>query len=525
MDKVSVEIKGKGMDKPLEEQIGQMLMVGFPGLEAPDYILNWLREGRVGGIILFARNVDSPPQLAALTATLHNAARYPLLIAIDQEGGTVARLRQGFTESPGAMALAASDNLTLTEDVDRMLATEMQALGINWNFAPVLDLAYNAANPAVGTRTFGPDPAKVAAFGAAAVRGFQSGGVAACAKHFPGLGNTAIDTHLALPNLDTPLEQLLSRDMQPFRAAIEAGLTSIMSTHTIFSALDRDYPTTLSPVIIQRLVRGELRFDGVVASDCMEMKAIADHYGPGESAVLGALAGLDIVIFSHTRAMQEGAFDALVAAVHSGRLPLARVEEANRRLGKLKTAFPPHPPDTARIGQPAHRELAQKAGRDGLVLLRTDGSLPLDQGAALIEFASNLDSGILESGSMTGLGTQMRQRFPSMPILALPSIPEQSGMVDQAMALAKSTNTLVLAARNAHLNPAQLGLARRFMEAANRVVLVCLRNPYDASVLPDARTVLCTCGDSTPSLIAAVEALAGDFRPAGRLPVAIEETA
>src|SRR5262249_17013808 len=156
-------------------------------------------------------------------------------------------------------------------------------------------------------------------------------------------------------------------DLLPFRAAIEVGLASIMSTHTIYSSLDTDLPITLSPVIIERLVRGELGFDGVVTSDCMEMKAIADHYGPGESAVLGILAGLDVIIFSHTRAIQEAAFDALLAAARSGRLPASRIEDANRRLTALKAAFPAQPPDITPVRAQAHIDLALDAARAALV--------------------------------------------------------------------------------------------------------------------------------------------------------------
>lgn len=507
----------------LEDKIGQMLMVGFHGLEAPDYLLDWLRQGRAGGVILFARNVGSPAQLARLTGSLHDAAKYPLLIGIDQEGGTVARLRHGFTESPGAMALAsAGEGPALAEQISEILALEMQALGINWDFAPALDIAYNPANPSVGTRSFGANPMWVAQMGKAAVRGFQRGGVAACAKHFPGLGNTATDTHLALPVLDTSVDDLRQRDMQPFRMPVEGGIASVMTTHTIFSALDKQLPATLSPVIIQRLLREELHFEGVVASDCMEMKAIADHYGPGETAVLGALAGLDMIIFSHTRAMQETAHDALLAAAQSGRVPQNRIDAANERVAALKAAFPAQRANLAVIRQPAHTELALKAARAGVVLVRNGGLLPLGAGTVLVEFASHLESGILESGGVTGFATALHQHFSDMPVVSFGSAGYSPATIEQARQAAQSASTLVLATRSASLNPEQMTLARQLMAVARQVVLVCLRVPYDVGGLPDAKTVLCTCGDSTPSLQAAAEALAGLFKPTGKLPVPVE---
>ncbi len=506
----------------LEDKIGQMLMVGFYGLEAPDYLLEWLRQGRAGGVILFARNVESPAQLARLTRSLHEAAKYPLLIGIDQEGGTVARMREQFSESPGAMALSSAvDGPALAERVSEMLAVEMQALGINWDFAPALDIAYNAANPAVGTRSFGTDSQRVGEMGGAAVRGFQRGGVAACAKHFPGLGNTAVDTHLALPVLDTSLEQLRQQDMQSFRTPIKNGIASIMTTHTIFSALDTELPATLSPVIIQRLLREELHFDGVVTSDCMEMRAIADHYTPGETATLGALAGLDIIIFSHTRAMQEAAYDGLLASAQSGCVSMEIVDAANRRIAKLKAAYPTRPADLTVIKKPDHLELALKAARAGTVLLRDCGLLPLAKDAALVEFASQLDSGILESGGVSGFAAAVHKHFPNMPTVSLGSDGYSLTAIEQAQQAAMSASTLVLATRSAHINPEQLALAQQLLGSAKQVVLVCLRNPYDAGILSGAGTVICTSGDSQPSLEAAAEVLAGVFKPNGKLPVPV----
>jgi beta-N-acetylhexosaminidase len=506
----------------LEDKVGQMLMVGFHGLEAPEYILDWLRQGRAGGIILFARNVESPAQLARLNRSLHDAAKYPLLIGIDQEGGTVARMRRQFSESPGAMALSSAvDGPALAERVSEMLAVEMQALGINWDFAPALDIAYNAANPAVGTRSFGTDSQRVAEMGGAAVRGFQHGGVAACAKHFPGLGNTAIDTHLALPTLDISVEQLRKNDMQPFRTPIENGIASIMTTHTIFSALDTELPATLSPVIIQRLLREELHFEGVVTSDCMEMKAIADHYTPGETATLGALAGVDIIIFSHTRAMQESAYDGLLASAQSGCVTMQTIEAANQRIAALKAAYPAHPADLTVIKKPDHLELALKAARAGTVLLRNSGLLPLAKDAALVEFASQLDSGILESGGVSGFAAAVRKHFPNINTISLGSDGYSPADVERAKQAAQSASMLVLATRSAHINPEQLALAQQLLGTANQVILVCLRNPYDAGVLSGAGTVICTSGDSQPSLEAAAEVLAGIFTPNGKLPVPV----
>lgn len=502
----------------LESRIGQMLFVGFEGLEAPGYLLDWLREGRVGGVILFARNVASPQQLAALTDQLQAAATYGVIISIDQEGGTVARLREGFTESPGAMAIAsARDNERLIERVSHMLATELRALGIHWNYAPVVDIAYVADNPSMGTRTLGRDAETVSRLAAAAVRGFQAGGVATSPKHFPGAGHTSVDTHIALPSLDTPLQHLVDVDLQPYRATIAVGAASVMVTHVMYRALDAEHPCTLSPVVVRRLLRGELGYDGVVTTDCLEMQAITNHYGAHVAAVLAALAGIDAILFSHTRERQEAAYEALVGAVTSGRIPMQIIDDANRRLAAFKAAYLKPRTDLSVIRAPEHLALAAEAARAGTTLLRSGAGLPLAGKVGVIEFASALESGIGEVDGLTGFSRRMRARMPEASFAIL--IGEK--LDDAALALAGEVDTLVLAVRSAHLSAAKLESAQRLLNAAGRAVLVCLRNPHDAAALTNADTILCTCGDSAPSLDAAVAALMGDFVPTGTLPVAV----
>ena len=518
-----------GISAAVREQIGQMFLVGFEGLTPPDYLLRWLAEGRAGGVILFARNVESPSQLAALTQAIHAAARKPALIAIDQEGGTVARLRQGFTESPGAMALAAAwdgGDQTAREGrvrrVSGVLGTEMRALGINWTFAPVLDILYTLDNPSLLTRSFGADAESVSALAAAAVTGFQAAGVAACGKHFPGLGNTAIDTHMALPVLDTPVPSLLKRDLAPYRAAVRAGLAAVMTTHTIFSALDQTYPATLSPVVVRQLLRDALGFEGVVTTDCMEMKAISDHFGPAESAALAALAGVDIILISHTPAVQEAAFEGLCSAVESGRVSEEVIVTAAGRIAALKARFPTSvAPDLSVIRCASHLDVVREAARAGTVRYAGKLPFPIAGRGALVEFASFLESGIVERGGQTGLIRLAEERLPGTATFAVKGegfAPDEQSKLDGLLREIEGADALILATRNAHLQPGQLALARSLLARAKRAALLCLRSPRDAAVLPGTQVTLCTCGDSTPSLEAALDALTGQFVPGGRLP-------
>jgi beta-N-acetylhexosaminidase len=504
----------------LETRVGQLLFVGFEGLTAPDYLLDWLRAGRVGGVILFARNVASPEQVATLTDTLTANAPYGVIISIDQEGGTVARLRDGFTESPGAMALAsATDAERLTEQVAGVLAAELRALGIHWDYAPVVDINQHADNPSMGTRTFGADPDRVSRLAAAAVRGLQAAGIAACPKHFPGAGNTSVDTHVALPALDTPLDHLRAVDLPPYRAAIAAGAASVMVTHVLYRTLDPDHPSTLSPIVVRTLLRGELGYDGVVTTDCMEMQAITNHYGAAESAVLAALASIDAILFSHTREKQEAAYAALLDAAHSGRLPASVIDAANRRLAAFKDAFLLPRADLGVIRSADHLALMAEAARAGTMLVRGGTAIPLDAGRSIgvIEFPSALESGIGEVDGLTGFSRLLRARVPSAEVVTVTD-PRQG---EAALALAERADTLILVTRSAHLNADKIALCQRLIDTAQRTALVCLRNPHDAAALTGADTVICTCGDSAPSLAAAVDALLGDYLPTGRLPVAL----
>jgi beta-N-acetylhexosaminidase len=509
----------------LQEKIGQMCVVGFSGLEPPAHILDWLAQGRIGGVILFARNVASVAQVGELTRACHEASVRPLLIAIDQEGGVVARLRDGFTESPGAMALAAAGSEALAEEVSAVLGTELQAVGINWNLAPVLDLTHNIHNPSVGVRSLGINPQTVARLGAAQVRGFQRAGVAATAKHFPGKANTPVDPHVNLPVIEGPLDDLWNTDLVPFRAVSEAGIAAVMITHVQYKALEPTYPSTLSPRIMQGLLRERVGFAGLITTDCMEMKAVTNQYGPGESAVLAALAGANTILFSHTRELQEDAYNALLVAAQSGRLPLGMIDLAVSKIQAVKDRFPAHhQPDPTAIHTPEHQAITLRAAEAGTVLLRAEpGVLPLrptdSRRIALVEFASALETLALETGDQTGFAAQLSEQLPQVETVSLNPTSPADESLQRAHALAGSADVLIVTTRNAHLVPAQMAAVQPLIGNGKKVILVCLRNPYDAGILTGAGTVICTCGDSAPSLRAAVEVLTGQITPSAQLPV------
>ncbi|MFE6173261.1 glycoside hydrolase family 3 protein [Streptomyces sp. NPDC056464] len=314
-----------------------VLQPGFTGTTAPDWLLRRLGEG-LASVGLFGRNIASPEQLVALTAQLR-AERDDVLVAIDEEGGDVTRLEvRAGSSFPGNHALGAVDDVELTREVAAELGRRLAACGVNLNWAPSADVNSNPANPVIGVRSFGADTALVARHTAAYVTGLQSAGVAACTKHFPGHGDTAVDSHHALPRIDADASVLAERELSPFRAAIAAGSRAVMSAHILVPALDPDHPATLSRPVLTDLLRGELGYSGLIVTDGMEMQAIAATYGIERGSVLAIAAGADAICVGGGLADDETVRrlrDALVAAVRSGELPEARLAEAAERVREL----------------------------------------------------------------------------------------------------------------------------------------------------------------------------------------------
>lgn len=507
----------------LEEKVGQLMMVGFEGTTLPEHIKHWLATGRIGGVYLFARNIESPAQVKQLVEDCHAAAKYPILVGIDQEGGIVARLREGFTESPGAMALAASGDTQLAEDMAYIMGKELLAMGINWNFAPVADITHNIDNASVSTRSIGTDKEQVSAFVQAQVRGFQRAGVAATVKHFPGLGKTSIDTHHQLARISGSVDYLYEQDLVPFRGAINSDVACVMTTHVLFEELDSIYPTTLSPIVISKLLRTDIGYDGAVCTDCMEMKAITDEYGTAESAILTVLADVDLVLFSHTRSRQEEAYEAVLDAVKSGSITEARLDKSIERIQHLKQQYAyNNPPALDIIASDTHQHVAQQAANAGTVLVKSSENFPLSTDASnivCIEFATHLVSDAVEAGSLTGFSYAISTHNPSVTCYIVHPHTIDDATIANHVAHTKTADTVIIATRNAHMHAKQAELTEQIIATHNNVILACLRNPYDAGILDDANTIICTNGDSTPSLQAAADAIFGVYTPSGTLTV------
>jgi beta-N-acetylhexosaminidase len=324
------------MASDLERAAAKLIIAGFDGAESPDDFLALLRRG-VSGVILFARNLRPPtlPHMARLCARLKDAVDRPLLTSIDHEGGRIVRSRDGFTAIPAMREIGQSNDVNRAREIGEVMGRELRAANIDMNFAPVMDVDTNPANPVIGDRSFGADPDLVSRLGVAVIEGLQSQQVAACAKHFPGHGDTHQDSHYDLPTLPHDLARLRKIELLPFRAAIRANVASIMTAHVVFRAIDAENPATMSKRVLDGLLRKEFGYDGVIISDDLEMKALADHFGTERSIVAGVNAGVDLFLVCHTIEQQNLAIDSLVRAVRSGDVKRERIEEAGRRLDRL----------------------------------------------------------------------------------------------------------------------------------------------------------------------------------------------
>lgn len=460
-----------------------VLLPGFVGRTPPDWLRRRLGEG-LAGVVLFSRNIADQAQVAELTAALRTE-NPALLVGVDEESGEVTRLEvaTGSTR-PGNYALGVVDDVALTEELARDLGRDLAAAGITIDFAPSADVNSNPDNPVIGLRSFGADPALVSRHTRAFVRGLQSQGVAACAKHFPGHGDTTVDSHHGVPVMAGGIEDALL----PFRAAIEEGVRSVMTGHLLVPAYDAQTPATLSPHILTRLLRDELGFDGMIITDGIEMAAVSGPYGIGGASAMAIAAGADAVVIGGERADEEVAIevrDAVVAAVLEGALPEERLVEAARRVGELGVwaaerqgaAVPSSGP--AALGAAGPRTGAVLDGQAGLIAARravrvTRRSnapvLPLTAAPLVVEFAPEMNLAI-DKGTIWGVGEPLTALLPGTEVSRL-AAGESGGAALERLLQAATGRPLVVVARDAHRYPWQQEALRHLLSARPDAVVV-----------------------------------------------------
>ncbi|MEU1037105.1 glycoside hydrolase family 3 protein [Streptomyces sp. NPDC005551] len=537
----------------LEEKVGQLFVMRVYGhsATAPDQAdidanlkeigvrtaAELVARYRVGGVIYFAwaHNTRSPQQIADLSDGIQKASLglprgLPVLISTDQEHGIVARVGKPATLFPGAMALGAGGSREDARTAGRIAGAELRALGIRQDYAPVADVNVNPANPVIGVRSFGADPDAVAGLVAAQVRGYQSAGVAATAKHFPGHGDTAVDSHTGFPVIGHSRELWSELDAVPFRAAIRAGIDSIMTAHIMVPALDpAGDPATLSRPILTGILRGELGYDGVVVTDSLGMEGVRTKYGDERVPVLALKAGVDQLLNPPSL---DVAWNAVLAAVRGGELTEARLDESilrilrlKARLGLLKDAYVPDSAVERTVGTPAHLRAADRiANRTTTLLVNKEDLLPLSRrthGNVLVVGADPASPSGSDGPPTTVLATALTGLGFSATALSTGTAPSQA-TVDRAVAAAEGKDAVVVGTYNVTATSAQKKLVAQLTATGVPVIAVAIRNPYDVAQLPDVGACLAAYSWTDVELRAAARVIAGAVSPTGKLPVPVQ---
>ena len=537
----------------LEEKVGQLFVMRVYGhsATAPDQAdidanlkeigvrtaAELIARYRVGGIIYFAwaHNTRDPHQIAALSngiqqASLAQPRGLPVLISTDQEHGIVARVGKPATLLPGAMALGAGGARADARTAGRIAGTELRALGIRQDYAPVADVNVNPANPVIGVRSFGAGPDAVAELVAAQVKGYQGAGVAATAKHFPGHGDTAVDSHFGFPVITHSRELWETLDAMPFRAAIRAGIDSIMTAHIMVPALDGSGdPATLSPTILTGILRGELGYDGLVVTDSLGMEGVRTKYGDDRVPVLALKAGVDQLLNPPSL---DIAWNAVLKAVRGGELTEARLDESilrvlrlKSKLGLLKNPYVTDAGVDRAVGTAAHLRSADRiAERTTTLLVNKDGLLPLSRRRSpkvLVVGADPASPSGSDGPPTTVLAAALTELGFSATALSTGTAPT-AAVIARAVTAAADADAVVVATYNVSATSSQKTLVAQLLATGVPVIALAIRNPYDVAQLPDAPACLAAYSWTDVELRAAARVIAGRARPRGELPVPVQ---
>ena len=501
------------MDK---KQIGKLFILGYQGEEPSDDFLSFVEEWGIGGVIVFARNLSNPLMLPKHLKRIEEAAGTKLFTAIDQEGGLVLRILSHGSLFPSAMALAATGDKVLAEKTYRAIGEEMAVLGLNWNLAPVLDINH-PSNPGIGARSFADSPEKVAEFGIAAIRGLQSAGVLACAKHFPGKGHAQKDSHLTLPTIPYSAKRLKSFELFPFKKAIENDVAAIMTSHVFFPAFEKtnNLPITLSKSVLTDLLRNDLKFEGLVITDDLEMGAITESFGIAQAALRSFMAGADQLLICHTLEQQRLAAETVLKAVETDNSAFMRMEESLKRISnaknRLKTSSSIKTLDQFReIHQPLIEEVSAKSIK---FLTFNKKEIPVKDSAQTL-FVLPLISSLVqveEEHKDKSLANIINADFP----LSKTIIYNPKAKCDEILAEVNKNefSSVIFMTYNGHLFKDQIETAKRISEQHPNIIVIALRNPYDIFECDFSKTKGATFGFRTPAIKALLKVLKGNSMP------------
>ena len=508
------------MEMTVKQMLGQKLVFGFHGTELSEEFKALVREYKIGNVILFMRNVQSADQLRRLCGEIQSlmleVTGYPAFIVMDQEGGLVSRLPADAVNVPSAMAIGATGDPENARLAGEITVRQLQGLGVNFNLAPVLDVNTNPANPVIGVRSFGDDPEAVARFGVEAVRAYENTGIFCCGKHFPGHGDTNVDSHLGLPRIDKTLEQLEEAELIPFRRCIEAGIPAIMTSHILFPQIEpENLPCTMSRTMITGLLKEKLGFQGLVFSDCLEMDAIQDHYGTAKGAVAAIKAGVDLPGLSSTLALMRETCETVNGAAERGEFDMEEIRQSVEKILAVKKRMLVQPKPEL-CGLDTDRALVQAMNRRAVPCVAGEPPAPDEHtffcgcGDYRASLVGNPELQVMP------FPEHMAAAFGGGAMVTAKNPGEEE--ISAAVRAASSYDRIVLCTSNAHLFRGQLALAEALAKTGKELTAVTLRNPYDIPLLPDCACKLAAFDYSTASFRALEEVFRGGAAT-GRLPV------
>lgn len=510
----------------IEEKVGQLFTVFFNGSAYSGALDRTIRELHIGGIIIFNHNIGSPEDVAiminkAQAAATNSGAKIPLIVAVDHEGEPVNRFGNKLTQFPGNMAIAAAGSPENAKAVARSMAEELKLLGINMNMAPVMDVNSNPDNPIIGRRSFGSNPNIVAQFGTAMIKEFQANGIIPAAKHFPGHGDTCVDSHRTLPMIIHDRGHLNSVEFLPFRSAVSAGTDAIMTAHVVFPAIDSNYdlPATLSGRVLTDLLRGELGFQGLIVTDSLGMGAVKQRYGIADASARAFQAGADLLLFGNdpgqTPEEQYPAYQNLLAFVRKGIISQERLDISVRRILLTKTKRdildwqPASIPDIkSKILTQEHLLLAGSIAEQSVTLLKNDRQLlPIKKGQRIL---------LVYPGSWAGFESVFREygkRIDAVPVSADPNRQEIAYVLESAV----KADIIVVATDTVREHPGQVSLVESLQNLP--LIVIALQSPYDFLAFPDISTCMAIYGNAPASIRAVAKVAFGHLRPSGKLPI------
>ena len=525
----------------LEEKVGQMFVTYAYGTDAGgtdtrnqteygvDNHRELIEQYHLGGIIYFAwsGNVQNPHQIAGLSngiqrAATSSGAEIPALISTDQEQGLVVRITEPATQFPGNMALGAARDPRLAKSAAEVTGEELRAMGINQNFAPVADVNVNPENPVIGVRSFSSNPDLVSSLTEAQVRGYQREDVASTAKHFPGHGDTDVDSHTGLPVIDHTREELDSIDLPPFAAAIGADVESIMTAHIVVPALDDSgRPATLSRPILTDLLRRQMDFDGVVVTDALDMQGVREMFGDERVPVEAIKAGADIMLMPPEFDL---AYRSVLEAVRSGEISERRIEQSvyrilrlKERLGLFRQPFVKEHEVDRVVGNRRHLATAEEVTERTVTLVENEaGDLPLRPGSGKRALVTGW--GVTTTAT---LGSEVRSRGLAAEVLETGAAPSDATIARARTAAAERSDLVIVVTNRAWSSPAQQRLVAALVASGKPVIVAAVRDPYDVAHLPTADTFVATYSYAGVSVRALAKTLFGEVNPSGRLPVDI----